>query len=247
MPLTLDYSASTVPVRDDLRDAHARILEHLRGPGNWFSGAQRLAIAAESRNAARCRLCRERKGAVSPAAVTGSHDALSDLPESLIDVAHRVRSDPARLSRRWFEETLDAGLSDAEYVEAVGVVTLLAGADYFCRALGIPVFPLPEPLPGEPSRQRPLAAKPGSAWVPMIAPEDAEGPESDLYPEAPMIPNIMRALSLVPDHARTLQTSSNAHYVAVESIADPTVRRDLDRLQMELVASRVSALNECFY
>ncbi len=247
MPPTADYSASPVPVRDDLREAHARILEHLRGPGSWFSGAQRLAIAAESRNAAHCRLCRERKEAVSPAAVQGSHDALSDLSDPLVEVAHRVRNDPARLSRRWFEETLDAGLSDAEYVEAVGVVTLLAGADYFCRALGIPVFRLPEPLAGEPSRQRPLGAKPGEAWVPMIALEDAEGPEADLYPEAPMIPNIMRALSLVPDHARALQASSNAHYVAVEAIADPSVRRDLDRPQMELVASRVSALNECFY
>jgi alkylhydroperoxidase family enzyme len=29
--------------------------------------------------------------------------------------------------------------------------------------------------------------------------------------------------------------------------ANPSARRDLDRLQIELVAARVSALNECFY
>ncbi len=80
----------------------------------------------------------------------------------------------------------------------------------------------------------------------MIAPEDATGPEADLY-RGEFVPNIMRALSLVPDEARALQRSSDAHYVPVSQIPDPTVRRALDRPQMELVAARVSALNECFY
>jgi hypothetical protein len=44
-----------------------------------------------------------------------------------------------------------------------------------------------------------------------------------------------------------LQRSSNAHYVHVTQIGDPSVRKSLDRMQMELVAARVSALNECFY
>jgi hypothetical protein len=44
-----------------------------------------------------------------------------------------------------------------------------------------------------------------------------------------------------------LRRSSDAHYVPAEQIPDPSVRRVLDRMQMELVASRVSALNQCFY
>ena len=54
-------------------------------------------------------------------------------------------------------------------------------------------------------------------------------------------------MSLVPDHVRVLQHESTSHYVAMADIQNPTVRRDLDRLQMELVAARVSAMNECFY
>jgi hypothetical protein len=46
---------------------------------------------------------------------------------------------------------------------------------------------------------------------------------------------------------RVLQRESRTHYVAMGEIPDPSVRRDLDRLQMELVAARVSAMNECFY
>jgi hypothetical protein len=81
----------------------------------------------------------------------------------------------------------------------------------------------------------------------MIAPEDASGPEADLYPEAPFIPNIVRAMSLVPDEVRALCRSSDAHYVPVAQIGDVTIRRALERAQMELVAARVSSLNECFY
>jgi hypothetical protein len=81
----------------------------------------------------------------------------------------------------------------------------------------------------------------------MIAPEDAIGTEADLYPPNAVIPNIVRALSVVPAEARALQMLSASHYLPVEQIVDPTIRRSLDRTQMELIAARVSALNQCFY
>src|SRR5207253_2136937 len=73
------------------------------------------------------------------------------------------------------------GLDVGRYVELVGVTTLTAGLDAFARAFGIAPFPIPPPRPGEPSRHRPESAKPEGAWVPMIAPEGAVGPEADLY------------------------------------------------------------------
>ena len=226
--------------------AHRFLLDHLCSPGTWWTGEERVAIAAESRGAARCALCRERKVSLSPSAATGQHDGPHALPENVIDAVHRIRTDPARLSRSWFDGVIAGGLDVARYVELVGVSTLLAGLDYFARAFGVPPFPLPAPRPGEPSRHRPAGAKPEGAWVPMIAPEDAIGPEADLYGGG-FVPNIMRALSLVPDEVRALRRSSAAHYVPVEQIPDPTVRRALARPQMEFVAARVSALNECFY
>ena len=39
----------------------------------------------------------------------------------------------------------------------------------------------------------------------------------------------------------------SSHYVRIEDVLNPSVGRDLDRMQMELVAARLSALNECFY
>ena len=241
----LDYGGA--PVRDDLRDGHRLLLTHIRAPGTWWTGVDRVAIAAESRAAARCGHCRARKGSLSPGAVQGKHDGPGTLPENVIDTVHRIRTDPARLSKSWFDGVMASGLDVARYVELVGVTTLLAGLDYFTWALGVPPFPLPAPLPGEPSRRHPAAAKPGTAWVPMIDVEDAAGPEADVYGGGAFVPNIVRALSLVPDEVRALRRATESHYVPVAQIPDPTVRRALDRSQMELVAARVSALNECFY
>ena len=61
------------------------------------------------------------------------------------------------------------------------------------------------------------------------------------------MPYIRRALSLVPDLTRVLGRMMRSHYVRIEDMVDPKAGRDLDRMQLELVASRVSALNECFY
>ena len=243
-----DYAQAGVPVREDLREAHRAHLEHLASPGAWWSGAQRVGIAAESRHALACELCRKRKTALSPASVPGEHDSLGVLPGSAVEVVHRVRTDPARLSRRWFQGVLASGLGVGAYVELVGVVTMLAGLDAFARALGMPPFPLPEPRPGEPTGYVPEGTREGIAWVPLLAPEDASGPEADLYEGEPFVPNIMRALSLVPDEVRALRRLSHAHYVPKGKLSDASYDgRELDRLQMELVAARVSALNECFY
>lgn len=242
-----DYSHAPVPIRDDLKKTQAALLEYLAAPGSWFDSAERLAMAAESRQAPHCSLCQERKAALSPLAVHGEHDRARDLPDALVDVIHRVRTDPGRLSKAWFEGVKRQGLDDGPYVEAVGVVTLLAGIDFFCLALGIPPHPLPRPRTGEPSGYRPEGLSDGGAWLPMLAPEDARGPEADLYGSDPFVPNIARALSSVPGHVRALRELSNAHYLPFAGLTDPGARRNLDRLQIELVAARVSALNECFY
>ena len=136
-------------------------------------------------------------------------------------MVHRIRSDPARLSRSWFDGVIAAGLEVTRYVELVSVTSLMAGLGYFARALGVEPLPLPVALPGEPSRHRPAGAKECGAWVLMIDPADAAGPEADLYGNGDFVPNIVRALSLVPDEVRVLRRSTDAHYVQVAQIPDP--------------------------
>ena len=74
----------------DLRAWH-----RLARAGTWWTGAERVAIAAEVRNAARCRACHERKSALSPAAVTAPHDSVSALRPAALDAVHRITRAPA--------------------------------------------------------------------------------------------------------------------------------------------------------
>ena len=241
----LDYSAAGVDVRDDLTESHARVWEHVGSPGTWWTGEERVAIASETRNASGCALCRLRKAALSPSAIDGEHESDRKLAANVVDVIHRVVTDPARLSKPWFDSVLADGLSEPEYVELIGVVTLVVGVDYFARALGVPPLTLPEPLAGEPTRQGANSATHDGAWVPMV-PQEA-GASEGLYEGIDGVANVHRALSLVPEQARALRRFQIAQYLPTEQVADLSLRRDLDRAQMELVAARVSALNECFY
>ena len=247
-----DYSGSPFPIRTDLSANHRAALAHIAEPGTWWSGAERLAIAREARAARDCALCRARKAAISPFAVDGQHEGPLQLAAPVVDVIHRIVTDPGRLSRGWYEGVMKEGALDApHYVELVSVAVVIHALDVFARALSLEPAPLPAPTPGRPSRALPPSARVEAAWVPQIPESEAGGREwRELYGEAEFVPQIGRALSLVPDEVRFLRALSEAHYMALEQVSDVAYvnpDRPLDRMQLELVASRVSAINECFY
>jgi hypothetical protein len=132
-------------------------------------------------------------------------------------------------------------------VELLGTLVAMVSIDSFCRGIGVPLHPLPAPQPGAPSRYRPPGAVQEDAWVPMIPADAATGAEADLYGGQP-VGNVIRAMSLVPDEVRTLCDLSAAHYLPMGQVRDPSAAAGaLHRMQMELIAGRVSALRQCFY
>ena len=244
---TLDYRLSPLPVREDLAAAQRRAWARLAEPGEWWSGAVRIAIAEETRAAADCAFCRERKAALSPYGAAGAHSRATDLPEVLVEVIHRIRTDPGRLVRRFYEEALAGGLSDAEYVETVGVMATVITIDSFCDAMGLPRHKLPAPAPGQPCRRRPAGAKEGLAWVPTVAPEDLTEAEAGMY-EGLSAVNIHRALSLVPAEVVGFFDMDSVHYLPDAQLTDfATEYRALTHAQIEFLAGRVSAINRCVY
>jgi hypothetical protein len=165
-----------------------------------------------------------------------------------VDAVHRITTDAGGLTQSFVTASAEQGVSDAAYVELLGVVVTVLSIDRFHQGLGVALEPLPEPEPGEPSRYRPPGAKPSAAFVPMISGRDATGAEADLYAGLPIAPNVLSALSLVPDEVRQLDDLSSAHYLPnQEMIRFDTRLRAISRAQIELLAGRVSALNECFY
>ncbi len=85
------------------------------------------------------------------------------------------------------------------------------------------------------------------ARAPTILARAAKGPEADLYAGMPA-GNVLAALSLVPDEVRQLFDLSAVHYLSPAEMTDfGSPSRALTRAQIEIIAGRVSALNECFY
>ena len=246
---TLDYRHSPLPLRADLVGAHQRAWARLGAPGEWWTGAERVAIARETRAATDCGLCRGRRAALSPRAVTGTRTctAATGLPETLVGVIHRIRTDSGRLTRAFYESALAGGLSDAEYVETVGVMATVIAIDSFCDAMDIPRHALPAPAAGEPRRRRPAGAKEGLAWVPTVAPEDMTEAEAGMYDGLSAV-NIHRALSLVPAEVAGFFDLDAAQYLPDAALRDfGTEYRALTHAQIEFLAARVSAINQCFY
>ena len=197
------YASAPIAIRGDLAAAHTRAWERLGRPGAWWDGGQRVAIAAETRHSPACALCRRRKDTLSPAAIEGEHDSFSALPESVIEVVHRVRNDPGRLSERWFRDLIGVGLSEEQYVETVSIVAHVVAIDTMARGMGFEPIALPPPQPGQPSQYRPGGAKRGDAWVPWIEAPDLSEADAGIYPVGRPAANIMKAMSLVPDEVRS--------------------------------------------
>ena len=243
-----DIAAAYAPfeVRPALVNAHRRVWQGLAQAGSWLTGAERVAIAAETRAAADCALCAKRKGAASPYMVDGEHDAGGELKESWRDAVHRIATDPSRLSKRLLDDLVAAGGHDALYIELLSVALNTLSIDMFHRALGAAPLPLPSPLPGEPDRERPTALTDIGAWVSVVEVNSPLGRR--LYPKLPQVPYVMRALTLVPAASREQYALVTAQYLPGHLVASSAAGdRAINRAQMEVIASRASALNECFY
>lgn len=243
----ISYGDAPTGVREDLDRAHRRAWERIAASGTWFTGVERVAIAAEARAALDCPLCRQRKEALTPYAIADEHQASGPLPAALVDAVHRIRTDPSRLKRSWFEGVLAAGISRNQYVEALGVLVTVVAVDTFCRGIDVAPSALPEPQAGEPSRYEPEGLAYDRAWVPVLQPDAVRPAEADLYPGGKAM-NSKKAMSMVPDEVRGFFDLLVTHYYAPEQQWDfANEYRAISHAQTELIAGRVSALNGCAY
>jgi len=245
-----EFGQSPDPIRTDLSQAYRRAWIRIASPGTWLNGEQRVAVAAETRLAQSCKLCRERKRALAPGAITGEHDHGGALTSAMVDAIHRVTTDAGRLTRTWYQGLLEQGLTAEEYVEALGVSVCVISIDRFQHAMGLPLEALPSALQGESTQLRPEDLVEDEAWVPMQTAVSAAKRHGIPGGRAPFV---IRALSLVPDEVRAWSDLSAVQYLDPQAmLCFGKIRgfgktRALSRSQIELVAGRVSALNECFY
>lgn len=239
-------------IRADIPEAYREYWQVLAQPGNWWSGIERIAIAAEVRAAQSCEFCQQRKAALSPNALAGEHSSATHyqgvLSEAAIDAVHRIVIDQTRITQTYVDALVDAGMTKEAYVELAGIVVAVFSIDEFNRALGLPWEPLPLPEVGEVDNYRPSNAESGIGFVPMIPGDKAGEAEQDLYPGGRSA-NVLKALSLVPNAVRQWMSLATVQYLSIVGMANLIQQDDraLNRMQMELIAGRVSAINQCFY
>jgi alkylhydroperoxidase family enzyme len=166
-----------------------------------------------------------------------------------IEAIHRIVSDPGRLSEVWYQKTIAAGLSEEAYVELLGVVAMTTAVDTFDRALGSSLRTLPTAGAGEPSRRRPVGAKPGLGWMPMLAPADVTDDDPPLYAIAGRGGGyVQRALSLVPLAMMQFWEMFEPMYLHQTAMRDfGREYRAVSHAQIEMMAARVAVQNQCVY
>ena len=217
----------TLPVDETTPEAHRATLRAFGEPGAWWSGEDRLAIVRATRKAPHCSLCVQRGEALSPGDVRGEHDDDGKLPPIAIEAVHSIRNDSGRLTRRWFDHVIDMGMPTEAYVELVAVSASSVVVDTFAQGIGHDLPALPDAATGSPSFERSDDVVDAGAWLPLAREGRA---------------NILRSLGLVPSAPRLFFNAFGSSYYM-----RPDSRFALGRPQVELIAARVSAVNQCFY
>lgn len=238
------HTSGSGSVRADLTAAMSAVWERLGQPGASWTGAQRVGMARVVRSALA-------DGEVLPPWVRPStvddRVADPDVAPHVGDALYRLTRHAATLSAEWYSETLDlAEMTPQQWVEAIEVVIAVVAVDGFCAAAGLAPPDLPVSAEGLPFGVGSVPAKAARHhWVPVLHLEDdAEGYWGSMTTVAPVI----RALSAVPSSHRTMFELIEVMYMDGPAMADMEwTRGTLDRRQIELVASRLAALRECFY
>lgn len=171
---------------------------------------------------------RQRVAVVDAARAEAGREAAD--PVSIEDVAELVAHRAATITAGTVDAIEAAGIDRLTYAEIVGIVSRVAAIDTFDRGIGRSARSLPDPVDGTPSREIVAEARRRAGWVPTVG---AIGPPS--------------ALTSVRREAADQERLHGALYLSYGGMADLDADRGLHRTQMELVAARVSLLNDCFF
>jgi len=126
-----DFTGAPVPVRQDLRDAHTDIWQHLASPGPTLAGDQRVALAEYVR-----------------AAANSDTPPWTNHPEPLLHLAAILFTDPALVTPETVTSAAEAS-GDPMVVEVISLVSMLSAVDGARRALTADLESLPSPVAGE--------------------------------------------------------------------------------------------------
>lgn len=221
-------------VRDDLAEAHRLAWAHIAAPGSWWTGAQRVEIAE---TAVLAIVDDPLLPPWVPVSASGRLAERRSAPDAAHDAAYRIARHAGTMTADVYRRFADA-LGELPYVELCAIVSSVAAVVHFHRNVGLDLPPFPEPVDGDPTGERPDEVVEAELnWVPVAAPADRTAA-------------VVQAYSAVPGEMVNTWRLADAQYMPEAEMVHPDWTRrpgGLTRAQMELVATRVSQLRECFY
>ena len=217
------YRNSGFEVKNEIVNTHRESWRAISKAGSFWCGKDRVQIAEQARSA---RLQRRELP------FNRSHPSCS-IPSAALETAHTIAADAHKIDKSWADTQIKQ-LGSCAYVEIASIVATVSAIDAFSEALGRDHEEFPVPLPGEPSSvQDPKVADIG-AYVPMVDPWQG--------------PNVARAFSLVPAANQLFFSNVQQMYASGgDGFSKMVWTGPLTRPQAELLAARVSSVNECFY
>ena len=237
------YSDSEYPVPKLLDELHRDEITSLSGVGTWGSAEQRHAVSAATRNA------RYQMGVQE---IDDNNDNLTvnSLPAAVTRIAEAVAQGGTSIDADFCQQAQDEGVTEGAYVEVVSVAARTVNLDVFARGIGVPVRQLVKPASNEaPSFERPEEAIDEGFFAATIPNGPAGGKTGEALYGGQPAGNILRTLSLVPEEARNVIRLVQTQYYDNSTFMDFSAQRHhaLNRAQMEVVATKVSAHHQCFY
>jgi hypothetical protein len=145
-------------------EAFDAIWEWLAQPGGWWTGEQKVAVAACARAAGPRPLWDRRPGDITGLSAEPSSGAV--LSPLVQDTVERVAVEAPTIDRGWAEQVI-ASLGDAAYAELVCVVVTVVTVDRACSLLDRPLEALPAPLDGAPTGERAGATADIGSFLPV--------------------------------------------------------------------------------
>ena len=220
-------------VRQDLVRAHDQAIAAIARPGTWWTGAQRRELSLTAQ------LAINDSEPVAPwvgvSTVANKLSANLTVPKIAHDAIYRISRHAATLTREWYEN-VTTEINPLAFIELCGIACTIAPVMAFRRALGLPSLEISSAESGQPSNQIPdnvVAAQ--LNWVPVVGPADKDAA-------------VVQAFTAVPETNRVIWAMADAQYIPDKEMVDPNwTRGTLSRVQIELIATRVSQQRECFY
>ncbi len=237
------YADSEYPVPKLLDALHGDELTSLTRVGTWGSAAQRHAVATATRNE-RCKM------GVQESSDDTANATDDPLPAPVKRLAEAVARGGTDIDAEFCQQAQAEGVTEAAYVEVVSVAARVVNLDVFARGIGVPVRPLLEPQDTQtPSFERPEEAIDEGFFTATIPNGPAGGKTGESLFGNEFAGNILRTLSLVPEEARNVIRLVQTQYYDNSTFMDFSALRHhaLNRAQMEVVATKVSAHLQCFY